>query len=161
LLLMAYRRMRCEFGTAAFPAPGGTVTRARSFADQPYIDDGAALLTEIHPGAIAYCFTSSSYVLGPEGDAALKARLETKTKGILVTLTCLAAVSALLAIGARRVALIHPPWFADDVALGGKKYFEHQGFDIVYHARAALHDTGPNTKVVGYGQLFEKQVSSR
>lgn len=70
-------------------------------------------------------------------------------------------VEALLAIGARRVALIHPPWFADDVALGGKKYFEHQGFDIVYHARAALHDTGPNTKVVGYGQLFEKQVSSR
>jgi maleate isomerase len=86
--------------------PWGVVTRGspeaeRSFAEPPEIDDAAELLTEIRPGAIAFCFTSSSYVLGPNGDVALKARLEARTRGIPVAITCLAAVSALRAFGAR------------------------------------------------------------
>ena len=72
--------------------------------------------------------------------------------GKLTRTTCLAAVSAFRAIGARRVAVIHPPWFAHDVAAGGKKYFQDQGFDIVYHTRAALHDTGLN---IHAGPLYE------
>jgi maleate isomerase len=100
------------------------------------------MLTEVRPNAIAYCFTSSSYVLGPDGDVALKKRLETKSKGIPLTLTCLAATSALRALGVRRVAIIHPPWFAEDIEQRGAEYFQHQGFEVAYHARVPLRDTG-------------------
>jgi len=32
----------------------------------------------------------------------------------------------------RRIALIHPPWFADDQQQLGIDYFRNQGFDVVY-----------------------------
>jgi maleate isomerase len=35
-------------------------------------------------------------------------------------------------LGARRIALIHPPWFPDDEQQVGVTYFKNQGFDVVY-----------------------------
>ena len=135
----------------------GVVTRgspeaARSFAEPPEIDDAAELLAEIRPGAIGFCFTSSSFVLGPNGDGALKARLEARTRGIPVAITCLAAVSALRAFGARRMALIHPPWFPEPRTHLGAEYFKQQGFDVVYNARAPLRNDRGN---IHPGPLYE------
>lgn len=120
--------------------PGDVASIARSFVEPPRIDEAAEMLAEIRPSAIALCFTSASYVIGPDGDAALKARLEKRAQGIPVAITCLAAVSALRMFGARRVALIHPPWFPEEIDRLGAEYFKHQGFDIVYHARAPLRN---------------------
>ena len=106
---------------------------ARAFVEPPRIDEAAGMLTGMpnaRPNAIALCFTSASYVHGPSGDVALKARLETRTGGIPVAITCLAAVSALHTLGVRRVALIHPPWFAEELDHRGADYFQHQGFDV-------------------------------
>ena len=50
--------MRVRYGGVV--GSGATMTRARSFADPPHVDDGAELLADIRPGAVAYCFTSSS-----------------------------------------------------------------------------------------------------
>jgi maleate isomerase len=74
----------------------------------------------------------------------LKARLEARTRGIPVAITCLAAVSALRAFGARRIALVHPPWFAEELDRRGAEYFQHQGFDVVFHARAPLRSDRGN-----------------
>ena len=62
---------------------------------------------------IVFAFTTTSYVLGPDGEQALKARLEKRSKGIPVLLPCPGAVVAFRTLGVRRIALIHPPWFAD------------------------------------------------
>ncbi|MBI3062236.1 MAG: hypothetical protein HYY83_09720, partial [Deltaproteobacteria bacterium] len=61
-------------------------------------DVAAELLAEAPLNVIVYAFTSSSYVLGPDGDAALKTRLEGRTRGIPVLLPGLSAgvVSAIL-----------------------------------------------------------------
>jgi maleate isomerase len=128
------------------------LTRARAFAEPPGLDDAAETLAAVRPQAIALCFTSSSYVLGPDGDVALKARLEVRTQGIPVAITCVAAVSALRTVGARRVALIHPPWFTDDMDQRGVAYFQHQGFDVVSHARAPLR---PDRGQIHPGPLYE------
>ena len=47
-------------------------------------------------------------------------------------LQCPAAVAAFRALGVHRIALIHPPWFADDQQELGIAYFRNQGFDVVY-----------------------------
>ena len=47
-------------------------------------------------------------------------------------LTGAAAVAAFRALGVRRIALIHPPWFADDEQELGVAYFRNQGFEVVY-----------------------------
>ena len=41
-------------------------------------------------------------------------------------------------VGARKVALIHPPWFTADLDKSGAEYFRSQGFEVVHHAPAPL-----------------------
>ena len=131
---------------------------ARAFVESPRMDEAVETLVDAplaRPQAIGLCFTGSSYVLGPDGDLALKARLETRAGGVPVALTCLSAVAALRAFAARRVALIHPPWFAEDMDRRGVD-FKQQGFEVVYHARAPLRgDRGnvqPGALTSGHGQ---------
>jgi maleate isomerase len=131
---------------------------ARAFAQAPHVDTAAELLAAAPLHAIIYAFTSSSYLLGPEADTALKARLEQRTRGIPVVMPAVAAVEALRACGLRRLALIHPPWFGDEVTQAGATYFRGHGFDVV-HAGAVEPARGFSE--VQAGELYEwarKQV---
>lgn len=108
---------------------------ARSFAEPPYVDSAVEQLAGLKPRAIVYGFTSSSYALGAEADGPLRARLERRAGGIRVVLTCPAAVEALRLLGVHRIALIHPPWFTEEVNAKGKEYFGSQGFEVALCAR--------------------------
>jgi maleate isomerase len=65
-------------------------------------------------------------------------RLEKQTQGIPVVSTGLSASLAFRALGVRRIAIIHPPWFAAELDRRGAEYFRAGGFDVLYHAPAAL-----------------------
>jgi maleate isomerase len=124
----------------------------RAFADPPHVDDAAGLLAAAPLHAIAFGFTSSSYIRGADDDASLKARLEERTRGIPVVITCQAAVLALHVLGARRMALIDPPWFPAELTDLGAGYFREQGFEVVYAAPAEL----PNGQLLVHpGQLYD------
>ena len=103
----------------------------RSSAESPHVDSAVELLTYVKPRAIMYGFMSSSYVLGAAGDEALRSRLERVAAGVPVILAAEAASAALRAVNARRVAIVHPPWFSDEVNEKGRTYFESQGFAVV------------------------------
>jgi maleate isomerase len=139
-------------------APGGAMDPTialepvRAFADPPYIDDAAELLAAAPLHAIAYAFTSSSYIRGAADDAALKARLEERTRGIPVVITCVSATLALRALGAHRLALIDPPWFAPELTAMGADYFRAQGFEVVHAAPAELPS---GQRLVHPGQVYE------
>jgi maleate isomerase len=102
------------------------------------VDDAAELLAAAPLHAIAYGFTSSSYLRGGADDAKLKKRLETRTRGIAIVITCAAAVSALTALGATRLALINLPWFSTEIDQQGVHYFQSEGFDVVHNGPAGL-----------------------
>lgn len=128
---------------------------ARAFAEPPYVDSAAELVARVKPRVILYAFTSSSYVLGAEADNTLRQRLEKVAAGIPVVLTCVAALEALHVLGAHRVALIHPPWFTDDVSEKGRDYFKAQCFDVVYCERmtpARAFTEVPPAEVYGWVQ---------
>jgi maleate isomerase len=108
---------------------------ARLFAEPSRIDPAVELLAAVKPHSVMYAFMSSSYVLGPVGDEALRSRLERVTAGIPVILAAEAASAALRAVNARRVAIIHPPWFSAETNDGGRAYFQGQGFTVVSCAR--------------------------
>jgi maleate isomerase len=118
--------------------PGGTMGQTiandpvRAFADPPLVDDAAELLAAAPLHAIVYGFTRSSYVRGAADDRALKARLQSRTRGIPVVIPCQAAVQALTVLAAKRIALISPPWFSADLNQHGVRYFQDQGFEVVY-----------------------------
>lgn len=139
-------------------SPGGAMPSTialdpvRAFADPPYVDDAAESLAAAPLHAIIYAFTSSSYVRGAADDAVLKARLEARTRGIPVVITSAAAVLALRACEARRLALIDPPWFSADLTAMGAAYFREQGFEVVHAAPAGLPS---GQRLVHPGLLYE------
>ena len=108
---------------------------ARLFAEPSRVDPAIELLAAVKPHSIMYGFTSSSYVLGGAGDEALRTRLERVAAGIPVILAAEAACAALRAVNARRVVVIHPPWFSEETNDRGKAYFQSQGFAVVSCAR--------------------------
>jgi maleate isomerase len=135
---------RVPLGVYAPGAARGAMDRViahdavRAFAEPPLVDDAAELLAAAPLHAVAFAFTSSSYVRGAADDAALKARLEARTRGLPVVVTCAAAVHALTALGVKRLALVHPPWFSAELDGQGAAYFRGQGFDVVHSGPAAL-----------------------
>jgi maleate isomerase len=124
----------------------------RKFADPPLVDDAAELLASAPLHAIAYGFTSSSYLRGAADDARLKERLEKRTRGIPVVITCAAAVTALAALGVTRLALISSPWFSAEMDQQGVRYFQSQGFEVVHSGPAGLPS---DQQAIEPGELYE------
>jgi maleate isomerase len=138
---VAIHATRVPFGAMA---AGGTMdptiplAPVRAFAEPPHVDAAAELLAAAPLDAIAYGFTSSAYVIGVEGEAEMIARLERHTGGIPVVAACGAAVEGLRALGARRIALVDPPWFDTELNELGKRYYESAGFEVIYSAPCGL-----------------------
>jgi maleate isomerase len=107
------------------------------FAEPPHVDAAAERLRELAPGAIGFAYTTSSYLLSADADAAVRARLQQRVGGIPVVLAAPSAIEALRTIGAKRVALVHPPWFSEEVNAKGLEYFRNHGFDVVRCTRMA------------------------
>jgi maleate isomerase len=132
---------RVPFGAmAAGGAMDPTIPLApvRAFAEPPHIDEAAALLAAAPLGAIAVGFTSSSYVLGREGEALMIERLQHRTHGIPVVAACAAAVTGLRTLGATSLALFDPPWFDEELNALGRDYYRSAGLDVVHAASCGL-----------------------
>jgi maleate isomerase len=57
--------------------------------------------------------------------------LEKRAGGIPVFLTAATASEALRILAVHRVALVHPPWFSEEVSGKGRDYFRSRGFEVV------------------------------
>lgn len=123
---------------------------ARAFSEPPGVDAAVSSLAALKPSAIVYAFTSSSYILGPEADVRLQERLEQRVPGVPVVVQTPALIAALTALGAARVALIHPPWFSPELDRLGVAYFSGQGLDVVQHGPADLR--------TDYGDITAEQI---
>ena len=130
--------------------PRVDATIAKAFAEPPAVDHAVSLLSAVSPGAIVFAFTSSSYILGPGEDVKLKDRLQQRTRNIPVIVQSDALVVALGALNARRIVLVHPPWFSDQLDELGVRYFEDSGFEVLGHGQAKLRDD--------YGDMTPEQI---
>ncbi|NDZ81018.1 maleate cis-trans isomerase [Streptomyces sp. SID10853] len=110
----------------------------RAFVEAPYLDQAVELLAASPLHALTLGFTSSSYALKAEGEADLYERLLPVTRGLPVTGTTKAARAAFDSLGARRIAVVNPPWFDDTLSGQGADYFAEFGYDVVHHAPCGL-----------------------
>jgi maleate isomerase len=124
----------------------------RAYADPPLVDEAAELLAAAPLHAIGFAFTSSSYVRGAADDEMLRRRLEGRTRGIPVAISAASAVLGLRALGARRIALVDPPWFSAELTALGVDYFTGQGFEVAYAGAAGVPS---EQRAINPGQLFE------
>ena len=86
---------------------GITLAHVEELPRDPGIGRAARRLAERGAQAVAYGCTSGSYVLGPDGDAAIAAGMRSAT-GTPATTTSTAAVAALRELGVSRVAVLSP-----------------------------------------------------
>ena len=116
-------------GADASPTPPSTASGLRALAAPSVLDRAAAPFRKESVEAVAYASTSTGYARGRQAEAALGERLQ-QSCGVPVVASGSAAVQALRACRCRRVALVHPPWFDDEVDELGCSYFRDQGFEV-------------------------------
>jgi maleate isomerase len=133
--------MRVPFGAMGSGGamdPTIPLVPVRAFAEAPELDAAAELLAAAPLDVIGFGFTSSAYVIGADGEAAMIDRLARGTRGIPVVAASAATLAALSALGAQGVALVTPPWFDADLTSLGQRYFENAGHSVVSAAPAGL-----------------------
>jgi len=111
------------------PEPEQNITLAlvEGLARDPENGRAARRLAERGAQAVAYGCTSGSYVLGPEGDAAIIEEMQAAS-GVSATTTSSAVSEALRVLGAQSVAVLSP--HIDDLNARLKAYLEGAGFGI-------------------------------
>ncbi len=156
---VAIHAARVPFGAMASGGgmdPTIPLAPVRAFAEPPYVDDATELLAAAPIDVIAFGFTSSAYVIGPEAEAVMITRLQSRARGLPVVATCAAAVNALQLLGCHRIALMDPPWFDAELNNLGRRYYESAGFDVVYAAPCGLPS---DQKAITPGDLHAWVVS--
>jgi maleate isomerase len=101
------------------------------------MDAAARTLMTGEADMIGYASTTSAYAIGFDAESEVVSNLEQLT-GLPVASTCVAAVHALRAVGAKRVALVGAPWFSPELNELGRAYFRDQGFEVTWSASAEL-----------------------
>ena len=131
-------RIRPKVGAAGTAGDSPTSPAGlRALTATPVLDEAVELVVTKPTDAIAYASTSSAYAIGFDDEVAMLARLSRRT-GIPVVGTCASAVRALGLLDARRIALMHPPWFDEELNELGASYFRSEGFEVVSSASAEL-----------------------
>ena len=111
------------------PEPEQNITLAlvEGLARDPENGRAAERLAERGARAVAYGCTSGSYVLGPDGDAAIIEQIKAAS-GLPATTTSAAVVQALQTLGAESVAVLSPHIDALNERL--RAYLEASGFRV-------------------------------
>jgi maleate isomerase len=134
----------------SIPMVGDALMRA--YLEPPRLDDAAALMASALVHVVALCFTNTSYLGTIEDDRRLVERLERRTNGIPVITTCLSAVIALRALGAKRLAIVNPPWIEPAITERAKAYFAGPGFAVAF---AGTVDMPRNPSDAQPGRIYE------
>ena len=129
-----------------------------TFADPPGPENATDLLARLPLQAIIYAWTVGSYLLGTAGERELISRVEQHSNGIPVLMSAPAAIAGFRTLEAKRIALIHAPFFTDDFDQKGVAYFQERGFDVVHvsHMTPSIEVPHPNTgSVASAAEIYE------
>ena len=129
------------------PAPGADVSAPgtpptspsglRALTAPSALDAAAGAFAGASVDVIGHASTSTGYAIGLDAEAAMVERLSQRWR-LPVVGTSLSAGAALRALQVQRVALVHPPWFDDELNGLGAAYFRGRGFEVVSSESADL-----------------------
>ena len=120
-----------HFARMVARGPVGTLDnlRARAESQLAHLGETTELLASVEPDVIVLAHTATSYMLGRDGEQALKARLEQQT-GIPYVSALGSAVEAFAALGVRRVAVGTP--YDPALTARGKAVLEEYGIEVIH-----------------------------
>jgi len=143
--------------TRTDPEPEQNITLAlvERLARDPENGRAAGRLAERGAQVVAYGCTSGSYVLGPEGDAAIIAAMQAAS-GLPATTTSSAVVAALRVLGVQSVAVLSP--HIDDLNDRLRAYLEAAGFMVASMVGLNLRCDIEAVEPAETRQIVESQV---
>lgn len=131
-------RIPAPGATAGAPGtPPKTPAGLRETAVPTALHQAAEVLGHGQVDAIGYASTSSGYATGFDAETTLLRHLS-REWDVPVAGTSSSAVDALRAFDVQKVALVHPPWFDEELNDLGATYFQDQGFTVLGSASADL-----------------------
>jgi maleate isomerase len=128
---------RSDRNLAGPGTPPTSPSGLRALTDPSTLDTAAAAFPGGSVDALGYASTSTGYAIGFDAEAALVERLSHQWR-LPVASTSHSAVAALRALHVQRVALVHPPWFEDEMNDLGAAYFRSQGYEVASSRSAGL-----------------------
>ncbi|MBS1251341.1 MAG: Arylmalonate decarboxylase [Anaerolineales bacterium] len=111
------------------PHEDQTIELLEAQATSPDIEKAAGDLTIIRLDAVAYACTSGSFLLGAGSDLDIIQRMEAAASGVPCTTTTTAAVRALKALGAKKLAVVTP--YPDEINARLEAFLADSGFQVV------------------------------
>ena len=117
--------------------PPTTPDGLRALTAPAVLDAAAGVFARGSVDVIGYASTSTGYALGFDAEGAMLERLSRRWS-LPVVGTSHSAGAAFGALDVERVALVHPPWFDDELNHLGAAYFRRQGFHVVSSESAGL-----------------------
>ncbi len=113
----------------------GTLPILAYVSDLSHADAAAGLLAGLNPRVVLYAYSATSYVARLAGEEAFRTRIMERAKAGAVVLAAAALADALEALDVHRLAVVHPPWYSEELNDMGKAYFSARGFQIASCAR--------------------------
>jgi len=113
----------------SYPPDEDTVAWVRRMAAHPGIEQAAASLASLGPGAIIYPINSFSAIDGPVGARRIADRIRAAAGGIPAVTTSGAMVDAVRALGIRRLSISVP--YGPVVSAAVRECFEAAGIEVV------------------------------
>jgi len=117
---------RMERGTQPFLA---------HISEPSHADAAIGLLTALKLRSIMYAYSGTSYAIGLAGEDAFHARLVERAQGVPIVMAAAALADAVRALDVKRLAVVHPPWYSEELNDKGRAYFSARGFQVVSCAR--------------------------
>jgi maleate isomerase len=124
-------------GASTLVGPPASTAALSELTSSRFLDEAADVLAEESLDVLGYASTSSAYAIGFDAETAMLSRLAARLR-IPAVGTCASAVLAFEMLSIERIALVHPPWFDDELNRLGAAFFESRGLRVVSMASAEL-----------------------
>jgi maleate isomerase len=139
--------------------PPASTAALSELTSSRFLDEAADALAEASLDVLAYASTSSAYAIGFDAERAMLSRLAARLCTPAVG-TCGSAVLAFETLGIERIALVHPPWFDDELNRLGAAFFEGGGLRVVSAASAELAQDPGEIEPGGVVECFSSAPSA-
>jgi maleate isomerase len=134
---LATRVVRVPVGASDASAAPTAPAALAELTSSRFLDEAVDALAEGPLDVLGYASTSTAYAIGFAAETAMLSRVAARSR-VPAAGTCASAVLALETLGVERIALVHPPWFDDELNRLGAAYFASRGLHVVSAASAEL-----------------------
>jgi maleate isomerase len=149
---MAPEGVTCHITKLPFTGGGTTDIVQELRTAEQHVGDGAALIADVHPSAVALCATGASFVGGIGYDQMLIKKMKERNGNVPTTTGVSSVIAAFRKLGVKKISMGMP--YVEPVAKAGMRFVEDSGIKILKAKWLGKRDSWEIAQVSS-GTLYE------